>query len=287
MLLKPFSYHCPGSLKEAVDLYRDLPNAKLLAGGTMLINQMKTAKKSGLKTPRHIISLKGVAELQGIRAVEGGTTLLIKSMTTLAEIIGHPNPRHIRLLCALKSICLLIGTAQIRNMGTIGGNLTSRYTWTELGTVMISLNATLHFIDTQHKKHTCSAEQFFLSGAKTSAILTQVSIPLLPDSRICYFRKPRISEIDIPLMAVCSQAQTVDNTFKAPRVTLNRGTLFPVRYHELETFLDGKAAQQDTIAEFFPTIEPKNFDPQCEEYKQHLYRIAIRDSIQGLIKGTD
>ncbi|MFA5261581.1 MAG: FAD binding domain-containing protein [Candidatus Omnitrophota bacterium] len=286
MLLNPFTYHRPKSLKEAVDLYRDLPNARLLAGGTMLINWLKTAKKSGFKTPQNIISLKGIPDLQGIQAEEGGASLLIKSMTTFSEIIAHPNTSHIPLLCALKSICRLLGTTQIRNMGTIGGNLTSRYTWTELGAVMISLNATCHFINVRQEGLSCSAEQFFLAGARASGILTHVSLPLIPDSRICYFRKPRISEIDIPLMAVCAQARITGNTFRAPRITINRGTLFPERYHELETFLDGKTAQQDTVTGILPMIEPKKFDPQSDGYKQHLYRIAIRDSIQGLLKET-
>ena len=287
MLLNPFTYHRPESLKEAVALYRDLPDAQILAGGTMLINRLKTAKKSGLKTPQHIISLKGVSDLKGIQTEEEGATLCIKSMTTFSEIILHSNPHHNPLLCALKSICRLIGTTQIRNMGTVGGNLASRYTWTELGAVIISLNGILHLVDARHKTHEVPAEQFFQNGAKLTGILTHISIPVLPDSKICYFRRPRLSEVDIPLMAVCAQARIEDNILKAPRVTVNRGTLFPRRYYELETALDGKTADETTLEKLFPTIEPGDFDPQCDEYKHHLYRIAVRDAIRGLVTGMN
>ena len=283
MILNPLTYHRPASLEEALVLLRELPDAKFLAGGTMLINRLKTAKRSGLKTPQNLISLKGISELKGIQD-EGEAGLCIKSMTTLSEVIQHPNPGCLSFLTAFQSICSLIGTTQIRNMGTIGGNLASRYTWTELGAVLMTLNASLYFQDPEGQERVSSAEKFFRDGARISGILTRIRIPRMPDTRMCYFRKPRVSEVDIPLMAVCAQARIKEARFQELRITVNRGTLFPQRCSDLETALTGAVAEADTVAAIVSGIDPESIDPQCDEYKRHMYHIAIRDAILGLLK---
>ena len=84
MLLNPVTYHSPTSAREAAKLYSTLSEVRLLAGGTFLLNSLKSLKHKGLKTPRNIISLKSIPELTGITADEEGIT--IGAMTTITNL---------------------------------------------------------------------------------------------------------------------------------------------------------------------------------------------------------
>jgi len=64
MLLNPFNYHSPKTLKEACNLLDTLKNARILSGGTFLVNNLKSLKRRGLKTPDDIISLQKIPEIK-------------------------------------------------------------------------------------------------------------------------------------------------------------------------------------------------------------------------------
>ena len=135
MLLNPLTLHLPRTSLEAAKLYKELEDSKILAGGTFLLNSMKLLKTKGTKTARNILSLAKVEELKGISLQDD--TLTIKTMTRINDLFESPLLKgHLNIL---HTVCRNISTNPIRNMATVGGNLTCRYTWTEMGAVMISL----------------------------------------------------------------------------------------------------------------------------------------------------
>ena len=142
MLLNPLTYHSPKSLKEALGLYSSLENARLQAGGTFLLNSLKLLKRNDAKTPNHVIGLNKIPELKRITLTK--ESLTIGSMTTITEIFESPNlADNFKIL---RQVCRNISTTPIRNMATLGGNLTCRYTWTEMPAVMIGLSAQMFFL---------------------------------------------------------------------------------------------------------------------------------------------
>jgi len=114
--LPEFEYHQPRSLKQATKALADLgADAMLVAGGTDVYPKMKR----GQFTPRHLISLRSLRELKGIRQSKAGLWIGAgESLTTIA---------HHRLIAkhfpALAHAALSVSTPQLRNMGTIGGNV--------------------------------------------------------------------------------------------------------------------------------------------------------------------
>jgi xanthine dehydrogenase YagS FAD-binding subunit len=117
--MKPFEYACPDRLEDAVALLSDQwGEIALLGGGTDLI----TSLKQGIAAPRRVVSLKAVADLKGIELTD--TEARIGAMTSLAEISEHAdlNKHFPSLVHAVQSI----GSPQIINMGTLGGNLCQR-----------------------------------------------------------------------------------------------------------------------------------------------------------------
>ncbi len=109
----PFEYATPTTIEQALEFYS--AGAQWLAGGTDVIPEFK----SGLTDPTRLVNLKGLRELHGIEFAADG--LHIGALTTLTEIAK--NERIKNEYSALAQACELAASPQIRNAGTIGGNL--------------------------------------------------------------------------------------------------------------------------------------------------------------------
>jgi xanthine dehydrogenase YagS FAD-binding subunit len=117
--VKNFSYSRPATVKEAsAQLGKEHGKVALLAGGTDLLGEMK----DNLLVPEKLVYIKHLKELQGIRA--GGAGLRIGAATPLIDIVESPLVQEQAPLLALAAG--KIGTPQVRNMATIGGNLCQR-----------------------------------------------------------------------------------------------------------------------------------------------------------------
>src|SRR5262249_34382007 len=140
-----------------------------------------------------------VEELKGISA--DSDKLTIRAMTTISDLFD--SPLLVDNFKVLRTVCRNISTQPIRNMATLGGNLTCRYTWTEMGAVMIALHADMHFEGKDGTKETISAEDFFKNAARTDKIFTHVTIKRDKAASIAYRRVKKTMHVDIPLLAVC------------------------------------------------------------------------------------
>ena len=110
-------YFQPETLREASELLGFYPEeAKLLAGGTDLLNQLPQRSEQGIK----IVSLRRISELRGIRQDKAGD-VFIGAMTRHADVAGSPVLRQ--EFPALAKASSLVGSPSIRNLGTIGGNI--------------------------------------------------------------------------------------------------------------------------------------------------------------------
>jgi 4-hydroxybenzoyl-CoA reductase subunit beta len=114
--LHEYSYHRPATLAEAAELLAAHPGrAMLIAGGTDLMPNMK----HGLFTPQHVIALKQIPELHGIGMDDN--ELVIGAADTLAVVSRNADVR--RRFPSLANAAGSVAGPQLRNMGTIGGNL--------------------------------------------------------------------------------------------------------------------------------------------------------------------
>ena len=126
--LHEYRYHRPERLADALALLREHEDALAIAGGTDLMPNMKHR----LFTPRHLVALKGIAELRGIGLVDGAgklvaddspeaRELVIGAGATLTEVSRNPLVR--RHFPSLAEAAGKVAAPQIRNSGTMGGNL--------------------------------------------------------------------------------------------------------------------------------------------------------------------
>ena len=117
MLLRELDYARPDSVDDAVKLLAAQEDARALAGGQSLVNVMKTRVAS----PELVVDLNRIEALRGIR--EDGGALTIGAMTTYAAIVGSPEVAAARPILA--EVARTIADVQVRNRGTIGGNVCS------------------------------------------------------------------------------------------------------------------------------------------------------------------
>lgn len=117
--MKAFEYAGPASVADALTLLGGAGSAEALSGGTDLLSRMKDYVTS----PDRVVYLKDVKDLSGVKWDEN-VGLTIGSGTTLAEILDHKGIKQ--YLPALWQATYEVGTPQIRNMATVGGNLLQR-----------------------------------------------------------------------------------------------------------------------------------------------------------------
>ena len=172
MLLREVEYAKPASLADALAILRQHDGARALAGGQTLINVMKARAAS----PDVLVDLNGLEDLRGIE-LAGDGTLTIGAMTTYTDIVGSAEARARPIL---GEVCATIADVQVRNRGTIGGNLCSNDPTNHLPPLMVALGATMT-IRGPDGERAVPAEDFFLGVYLTAVgpgeLLTRVEIP--------------------------------------------------------------------------------------------------------------
>ena len=115
--MHPFQYHEPQSLEQVATLLGE-PDTHIIAGGSDLLDEVK----EGIISPGQVVSLASIPGLAGISETAEG--LNIGAMTTIADVAAHPVIRT--AYTALAEAAGGLATPQIRNVGTLGGNLNQR-----------------------------------------------------------------------------------------------------------------------------------------------------------------
>jgi aerobic carbon-monoxide dehydrogenase medium subunit len=172
MLLREVEYARPASVQEAVRLLAERDGARALAGGQTLINVMKARVAS----PDFLVDLHDLKDLRGIELGADGT-LEIGAMTTYADLVDSAEARARPIL---GEVCAQIADVQVRNRGTIGGNICSNDPTNHLPPLLVAIGATMT-IQGSDGQRSVPAEEFFLGVYMTAAgpgeLLTKVSVP--------------------------------------------------------------------------------------------------------------
>ena len=172
MLLREVEYARPASVQEALRLLSEHDGARALAGGQTLINVMKARAAS----PDVLVDLHDLEELRGIELGADGT-LELGAMTTYAEIIASAEARARPIL---GEVCAQIADVQVRNRGTVGGNVCSNDPTNHLPPLLVAIGATMTILGAGGER-SIPAGDFFLGVYMTAAglgeLLTKISVP--------------------------------------------------------------------------------------------------------------
>ena len=172
MLLREVEYAKPTSVSDALSALAAHDGARALAGGQTLINVMKARAAS----PDMLVDLNGLEELRGIE-LAGDGTLTIGAMTTYSELTASAEAKARPIL---GEVCATIADVQVRNRGTIGGNVCSNDPTNHLPPLMVSVGARMTIAGAGGEREV-SADEFFLGVYLTAVgpgeLLTRIAIP--------------------------------------------------------------------------------------------------------------
>ncbi len=262
-------YHRAASAAEAVDLLGQHDNAKLLAGGHSLIPMMKLR----LAEPAALIDIGCIAELRGVS--ESGDTIRVGALTTHAEIAAS---EVLGTRCSLLAEAAgQIGDPQVRNKGTIGGNIAHADPASDLPAVLVALGATVHVLGAGGERAVAAGDFFvdlLTTDLQAGEIVTAVEVPAsAPGSGSAYLK------VEHPASgyAVCGAAASVSfdgGSCAAAALAFNGVAAVPVDAQAVAGALIGTAADDGTIAsaiEAHLAIE----DPLGDLHASGEYRVAL------------
>ena len=200
MGLLDIKFHKPQSVKEALELLEELEDARLLAGGTDLLVDLK----QGLITAKNLISLQGVTGFKGIREEMG--RIFVGAMMTPKKIqADNLINQHVP---ALADASRSMASAQIRSMATIGGNIASAVPSADLPPPLIAADASV-VLDCGTSREISLAE--FFTGVRETAcgpgeVLACVWIPIPPPRTGSSYQKLALREANsLAVVGVASQ----------------------------------------------------------------------------------
>ena len=275
-----FEYHTPGSVKEALDLLgRHKDDAKLLAGGHSLLPAMKLR----LAQPKHLVDLRKVSGLKGIK--EDGGSLVIGAMTTHYEV---ETSSAVKSKCPmLAAVAAQIGDPMVRNMGTIGGSLAHADPAADYPAAIIALGAEM-VAEGPKGKRTIKADDFF-KGLLTTAlaedeILTEVRVPATGKAGAAYTNFPHPAS-RFAVVGVAAVLSVEGGKVAKASVGVTGAGTKAVRAKGVEGAITGKTADAASI-QAAAEKAAEGVDVQADlqgsvEYKSHLLRVFAKRAMEA------
>ena len=247
MTLPRFEYHAPSSLEEALLLLGEKgAGARVLAGGTDLMVKMR----HGMLNPGALIAIKGIAGLDGI-SFDSRKGLTIGATALLADVASNTKIR--RKYPAVSDAARETANVQIRNMGTLVGNLCNAAPSADNAPVLLALSAEVVLQSLQGKRRLPLA-QFFTGPGVTAMepeeILTSVFVPLPPPhSGASYQHLSARGKVDIAAVGVAAMVTMNGNRCEKARIFLGAVAPIPMRATKTERVVEGKALTPKVLAE--------------------------------------
>jgi len=285
MLLREVDYARPKSLEEAVQLLSVRDNARPLAGGQSLINVMKVRVAS----PDLVVDLAGIPELREIR-VTGGA-LEIGAMVTYAELIDSEEARAARPILA--EAVQTIADVQVRNRGTVGGNVCSNDPTNHLPPLAVALGATMT-IRSSEGERTVTADEFFegvfLTAAAPGEVLTRLSVPSRQLGEGDAFASLTVGKDGTGIVNVAASVR-LNGQIEQARVAIGCVGATPVRATRLEQALAGANGDEGEVRAaakgLGDALDPPSDVHASADYRRHLAEVlAVRATLQAIERAT-
>jgi carbon-monoxide dehydrogenase medium subunit len=263
VLLREVEYAKPASVADALSLLAANDGARALAGGQTLINVMKARAAS----PDVLVDLNGLDDLKGIE-LAGDGTLTIGAMTTYTELMESAEAKARPILAEVVGT---IADVQVRNRGTVGGNVCANDPTNHLPPLMTAIGARFHIAGAGGEREV-PAEEFFLGVYMTAVgpgeLLTKITIPAGKGDGFAAIT------LGVDGTCICNAAASLNGSL---RVALGCVDAVPV-------LLQPASAEEDAVRE---AVRGAGIDPPSDvhasaEYRLHLAEVlAVRAARQA------
>ncbi len=245
MRLSHFEYRAPKTLEEAIELLESGgPEARLMAGGTDLVMKMK----HGAVKPRLVIALKKIGGLDGI-AFSEKSGLTIGATALLADVASHPD--IVEHYPAIAEAARGTANVQVRNMGTVVGNLCNASPAADNAPTLLAMGTTVH-VRGPGGKRDIGLEQFFkgpgLTALKGAEIVTSISVPSpLPHTGAAYLSLSARGKLDCTAVGAAAVVTMKNTVCEDVRLFIAACGPTPLRAPGAEGILRGKEVTDELL----------------------------------------
>lgn len=273
----------PRKVNEVLDRLAEYGGeAKVIAGGQSLMVLMH----EGLLDPKVLVSLTGVRELDGID-VDGQAR--IGALCTHAQIMRHPEIRaRWPVLAAAEEA---VSTVQIRNWGTLCGNLAHAYPTADPPAALMALDAVLR-LRSLRAERTVPVEEFFTGPLTTvlaeDELIVSVALPPPPAGARYSYRKYAIRPLDFAIVGVAVRiASDGEGPCRDVRVAVNGGANRPVRMPRAEQALEHRPLTAESIEAAAQAAadeaEPLEEVFESAAYRRKMVRVFVTRALTDLL----
>jgi xanthine dehydrogenase iron-sulfur cluster and FAD-binding subunit A len=283
------TYYTPDSLNDALQLLADhREQARLIAGGTDLIVEIER----GIRSPAVVIDISRLPNLDTITQ-DDRQQIHLGPLVTHNQVVGsrlcldHAFP--------LAKACWEIGASQIRNRGTVAGNLVTASPANDTIPPLWALDAAVT-LESVRGRRTLKFDKFFLGVRRTALepdeMIVDITFPAMRGDQVGTFLKlglRRAQAISVVNVAVVL-TMLADSVTQA-RITLGSVAPTIVRATDAERFLTGKILTRDVIERAgslaAQTIAPISDIRGSAEYRRYMTETLTRHALEALAEGTE
>lgn len=281
--MKNFEYFTPNTLQEGLSLLDNYSQkAKVLAGGTDLIAQMRT----GRVQPAVIIDVKKIPELNRLEW-SADKTLHIGAAVPISTVVNFPC--FMQRLNILYQGCSLIGSNRIRNRATIGGNVCNAAPSADSAPALLCLDAKAILAQCEGTR-IVPLGSIFRGPGKTSLapneLLMEIEIPAPPPhSAGCYLRHTPREEMDIAVVGVAAflVLSPRSKVCQEARIAVGAVAPTPLRVSQAETLLSSKNLSKEDIEKVAEKVSesasPISDIRSSAEYRKELLKVLTRRTL--------
>ncbi|MFL0245806.1 FAD binding domain-containing protein [Candidatus Clostridium stratigraminis] len=273
----------PNSIEDAKAMLNEYANSKLLAGGTDLTLDLKREKL----TTENIIDLGKITELKAI--TEDAASITLGSMVTFTEVLESSiikNNFNSLIECAKN-----MGSPQIRNVATIGGNISNAGSAADVVPCVICLNGILE-IESINGTRRISCEDYFKNykteKLKGNEILIAIKIPKTKELS-GFYKLGKRNSLAIARVSAALSLKIEENTIKNISICLGAVGRYPFRAAELERQALGKNKEwlysEEPLSllenDVFESIKGRATMPFKREAIKGVYKEALRTALES------
>jgi CO/xanthine dehydrogenase FAD-binding subunit len=283
--LPKFNYLAPTTLDEALSLLSEYKGrAKAIAGGTDLVPKLKRRE---IRAPEYVIDLKGVPGLDEIKYDAGGLSLGALVTIGMVETSAKIQQKFGILAQAAQSMA----SPQVRNRGTIAGNICNAVPSADSAPPLLTLGARLKLVS-QKSERTVNIEDFFTGPNQTALgddeILREIQVPDMPtNGKGVYLKLTPRRAMDLAIVGVAVVVIPQDGICQDIRIALGAVAPTPIRAKKAEAILKGQKFDDALIEKAAKAAagEAKPIDDHraSAEYRRDMVEVLVRRAVKQAI----
>ena len=281
--MRDFKLLQPASARDASRMLADHgEDARLMAGGTALI----LALRQRLVTPSHLVHLGKVPALKGI-AFDERAGLRIGALARHVDVATHSAVNACYPMLA--RMASQVANPQVRNQGTVAGNLSYADPASDPPTCLMALGARVLATSAEGEREIALDDFFsdyYQTALRPNEVITEIRVPPLGEAAGAYARFRRTEAEHRPMLTLGIVARREGNVCRSARVVIGASTAVPVRARQVERLLEGKTVTRQVLeeaAEFARADTPVISDFRgSAEYRREIVGALVRRTAASL-----